>query len=144
MGPVLIDTGPIVAAINQRDQWHDWSREQLQRIQPPLLTCEAVFSESWFLLQQTDVGCRSLLNLLETGALTIGFSADGHLARIVELMRRYADVPMSVADACLVRMSEIVPSSTVLTLDSDFHIYRRERRKRIPLIIPPDPRFARQ
>jgi len=104
----------------------------------PLVTCESVISEAWFLLRATDVGRRSLLDLLDRGALGVDFNLQDHLPRVVDLLRRYANVPMSLADGCLVRMSEIVPDSVVLTLDSDFRIYRRNRRQKIPLLIPPD------
>ncbi|MBC8875948.1 MAG: PIN domain-containing protein [Planctomycetes bacterium] len=138
MTTVLIDTGPLVAAIDRRDQWHEWSNRHVGQSPAPLLTCESVLSEAWFLLRSTDIGRRSLLDLLERGAVQVGFSLQGHLPRVVELIRRYANVPMSLADGCLVRMSETIPDSVVVTLDSDFRIYRRNRRQIIPLLTPPD------
>jgi predicted nucleic acid-binding protein len=138
VNPVLIDTGPLLAAINRSDRWHEWSREQFRRARPPLLTCESVISESWFLLQQTDVGRQTLLELLRTATVEIALAAQDHVGRLTELMEKYADVPMSLADACLVRMSELVPKGVVLTLDGDFRIYRRHKRQSIPLLIPPD------
>ncbi len=95
-------------------------------------------SEAWFLLGVTDVGRRSLLDLVERGAVEVSLDLGQDMPRVVELLRRYADVPMSVADACLVRMSEKFPDSVVLTLDTDFGIYRRHRRHKIPLVIPPN------
>ena len=137
MTRVLIDTGPLVAAIDRREQWHEWASQQVGQSPAPLLTCESVISEAWFLLRATDVGRASLLDLLERAALKVDFAVQDHMPRIAELMRRYADVPMSLADACLVRMSELPADSVVLTLDSDFRIYRRHRRSRIPLLMPP-------
>jgi predicted nucleic acid-binding protein len=134
---VLIDTGPLVAAINRREQWHEWSQQQVGQSPAPLLTSESVLSEAWFLLRATDVGRASLLDLLERGVLRVGFTVQDHVPRIAELMRRYADVPMSLADACLVRMSELTVDCVVLTLDRDFRIYRRHGRKGIPLLMPP-------
>ncbi len=138
MTPVLIDTGPLVAAIDRHARWHEWANRQVGQSPTPLLTCESVLSEAWFLLRATDVGRASLLGLLEREALRVGFTVQDHLPRIAELMRRYADIPMSLADACLVRMSELIPDCVVLTLDSDFRIYRRHRRQKIPLLMPPD------
>lgn len=138
MTQVLIDTGPLVAAIDRHERWHDWATRQVGQSPVPLLTCESVLSEAWFLLRATDVGRASLLELLERGALRVGFTTQDHLPRIAELMRGYADVPMSLADACLVRMSELIPDCLVLTLDCDFRIYRRHRRQKLPLLMPPD------
>jgi predicted nucleic acid-binding protein len=134
---VLIDTGPLVAAINRRERWHEWSHQQVGQSPSPLLTCESVLSEAWFLLRATDVGRASLLELLEREILQVGFTVQDHLPRIAELMRGYASVPMSLADACLVRMSELTADCVVLTLDADFRIYRRHRRRVIPLRMPP-------
>lgn len=136
MSQFLIDTGPLVAAINRRDRWHRWSQDQVSKLPAPLLTCEAVISEAWFLLKATDVGQRSLLKLIQRQSLQIGFAARDNVHSVVESMERYADIPMSFADACLVQMSELVDDCVVLTLDSDFRVYRRHGRKRIPLLIP--------
>ena len=133
---ILIDTGPLVAAIDRREQLHAWCDDQVRRARVPLWTCESVISEAWFLLQATDVGRESLLGLLDRGALKIALSLPDHLPRVLELMRRYANVPMSLADACLVRLSELVEDCSVLTLDGDFRVYRRHGRKSIPLLIP--------
>ena len=136
MSQFLIDTGPLVAAIDRRDQWHRWSQDQVSKLPAPLLTCEAVISEAWFLLKATDVGQRSLLKLIQRQSLQIGIAARDNVHSVVESMERYADIPMSFADACLVRMTELVDDCVVLTLDSDFRVYRRHGRKSIPLLIP--------
>jgi predicted nucleic acid-binding protein len=134
----LIDTGPLVAAINRREQWHAWCDDQVRRAPVPLWTCESVVSEAWFVFRANGVGRESLLALLDRGALQIAFDLREHLPTVLDLMRRYSDVPMSLADACLVRMSELHSECNVLTLDSDFRIYRRNRRQKVPLLIPPD------
>jgi predicted nucleic acid-binding protein len=135
---VLIDTGAIVAFLDRRDLWHEWAREQMAEIAPPLLTCEAVISEATFLLRRLPGGPQAMLGLLEQGVVAIRFALADHLSRVSDLMRRYADTPMSLADGCLVRMSEILSGSLVFTLDSDFRIYRRHGRQAIPLLIPPN------
>lgn len=134
---VLLDTGPLVAAINRRERWHAWSVDQVRRSLAPLWTCESVLSEAWFLLKATDDGRESLLSLLDRGALKIAFSLGDHLPQVSDVMRRFSNVPMSLADACLVRMSELIENSAVLTLDGDFRVYRRFGRRSIPVLIPP-------
>ena len=133
---VLLDTGPWVAFLNRRDQYHAWVTAQFARLRPPLLTCEAVVSETCFLVRALHGGPEAALAFLERRVAQIAFRLqDEHMA-VKALLARYADVPMSLADACLVRMSEQYPNSVVLTCDSDFRRYRRHRRQRIPIIMP--------
>jgi uncharacterized protein len=136
MRPVIIDTGPLVALLNGRDQHHQWARDLLDTIKPPLLTCESVLSEACFLLGQTPGGAQAVMQLLHRQIVEISFSLREEATRIGQLMKKYDNVPMSLADACLVRMSETHADSQVLTLDEDFRIYRKERRQQIPLLIP--------
>ena len=136
--PVLVDTGPLVAFLNRRDHYHTWAAEQLARITPPLLTCEAVISESCFLLASTPSGPTAILELMDRGLCQVPFRLSDDLVRVKDLMGRYANVPMSLADACLVRMAEQYSGSPVLTCDSDFKIYRKNRRQVIPTLIPND------
>jgi predicted nucleic acid-binding protein len=106
---------------------------------PPLAhTCEAVIVEASHLLRRDTPGKRGLLELLTNGKLTIPFSLSAEIREVRSLIERYENVPMSLADACLVRMSELVPDCVVFTLDSDFRIYRRHKRQKIPLLMPPD------
>ncbi|MGH9200262.1 MAG: type II toxin-antitoxin system VapC family toxin [Vicinamibacterales bacterium] len=133
---VVLDTGPLVALVNARDRHHDWSVLQWSQIEPPLLTCESVISEACFLLGQTRSGAAPVLEMLARNALSTSFRLSEHARNVRSLMRKYSDVPMSVADACLVRMAEITTHSTVLTLDRDFKLYRKHGRQVIPLLIP--------
>jgi uncharacterized protein len=133
---VLLDTGPLVAALSRNDRAHAWAKSQFAALPAPFMTCEAVISESCFLLRQHRGGASAVLALLETGALQIGMDLAGEAAAVRKLFDRYKNVPASLADACLVRMSEIYDRSLVLSLDSDFHIYRRHGRKAIPLSRP--------
>ncbi|MGH8605011.1 MAG: type II toxin-antitoxin system VapC family toxin, partial [Gammaproteobacteria bacterium] len=102
----------------------------------PALTCEAVITEAWHVLRHYPMGQRSILKLLGQGSIEIRFTLMAEIAAIIKLTARYANVPMSVADACLVRMAEIYSGSAVATLDSDFAIYRKQGRQVIPLITP--------
>jgi len=133
---VILDTGPLVALINARDRFHEWSKMQWADMEPPLLTCEAVISEACFLLRNTGGGSGTVLELLERNVLSIPFRLMENAGPIAVLLKKYADIPMSLADACLVRMSELYADSLVLTLDADFNIYRRNKRNVIPTRSP--------
>jgi uncharacterized protein len=134
---VLLDTGPLVAALSRDDRAHAWAKEQFQSLEAPFLTCEAVVSEACHLLRSSRGGPSGVLGLLDSGALRIGMDLTSEVSAIRKLHDRYRDVPGSLADVCLVRMSEIYDTCTVLTLDSDFHVYRRHGRKVIPVLSPP-------
>jgi uncharacterized protein len=133
---VLVDAGPLVALLYPGDQWHAWMRAQIALLAPPLATCESVVSEANFLLRRHHGGSAALMSLLRRGALEIAFHPQPEIPALERLMQRYANVPMSFADACLVRMSELQADSQVLTLDSDFSVYRRNGRQSIPLLTP--------
>lgn len=131
---VLVDTGPLVATINRRDRFHDWAAAQWNQIAPPLLTCEAVVSEACFLLSTIKGGSDQVLLLMQRKILMIAFHLDEHIDPIKRLILKYQSVPMSLADACLVRMSELQSKSQVFTLDSDFNLYRKNGRQVIPTL----------
>jgi len=137
-GNVLLDTGPLVALLNRRDFYHDWAKEQVAHIRPPVLTCEAVLTEAFHLLRALGKARLAILDMVRQNLLVVGFRLDEHYDRIRALLHRYGDVPMSLADACLVRMCETVSGVKVLTLDSDFRIYRQHGRHKIPLLLPRD------
>lgn len=135
-GLVLVDTGPLVASLRLRDRHHGWTRTQLASLRGPLLTCEAVLSEAFFLLQTVPRGHDSLAALIDRGVLEVRFDFQDERDATLRLLRKYSDTPMSFADACMVRMSEIHRDASLLTLDQDFVAYRRNGRERIPLIAP--------
>lgn len=133
---VIVDTGPLVAFLNSRDTWHEWAVARLSEIESPLETCEAVLTEAAFLLRADPRGPDALLEMLERGLLLCRFELNEEAEHVRRLMKRYADTPMSLADACLVRLTEQRRQAKVLTLDSDFRRYRRLGRQVIPLIAP--------
>ena len=133
---VLLDAGPLVAFIDGEDANHHWAAEPLRLLQPPFLTCEAVISESLFLLRRARQGVPTLLNMLQEDLVRLSFRCDDHLDAVTRLIAKYHNVPMSLADACLVRMSELHDGARVFTLDADFRLYRRHSRQTIPLIFP--------
>jgi len=102
----------------------------------PCLTCEAVLSESFFLLERAGESADILCALLERGIIATGFALDQHLVETNSLIRRYKDIPMSFADACLVRMSELHNDAVIFTADRDFETYRKNGRQTIPLVAP--------
>lgn len=134
--PVLIDSGPLVAALRRRDQHHGWARAHFESGVEAFLTCEAVVSESFFLLERAREGKEALSALLDRGIVRVEFSFAEQLAETLRLIRRYKDTPMSFADACLVRMSEQMNDAVIFTTDSDFRRYRRNGRQVIPTLMP--------
>ena len=136
MSEILIDTGPLVAVICAGDRDHAWTVERFRALSPPFLTCEAVIAEACFLIERRGVNGAVMLERIENGLLRIALEIEDHSAALRKLMIRYASVPMSLADSCLVRMSEIYPECHVFTLDSDFRVYRRNGRQMIPTIAP--------
>jgi uncharacterized protein len=132
---ILLDTGPLVALLNQRDSYHTWSVENAGKLKPPFYTCEAVLAEAHFLLGGTGQGRQQLIRLLDSGRIVLSNIVKENLGRVGELMDVYSNVPMGFADSCLTCMAEH-SGGTVFTLDSDFHIYRINKNKAISLIIP--------
>jgi uncharacterized protein len=133
---VVVDTGPIVALLDADEANHAWVVERLEQIRPPLLTCEAVLTEAAFLVRRLGGDPGVVIDLVGRGMLTVTRLFDDDAESIARLMRRYANTPMSLADACLVRIVERTAHATLLTLDSDFLIYRQKGRRLIPLLIP--------
>jgi predicted nucleic acid-binding protein len=124
-----------VALQNKNDHYHHWAVDALAKVAPPLLTCEAVISETCFLLRdfkKSDV----LFQWLRNGAIQIAFYLPNHAQAVQSLMAKYANIPMLYADACLLRMAEIHTSSSIFTVDSDFRIYRKHGNEPLTLIYP--------
>lgn len=136
MQHVILDIGPIIALIDARDQHHVWVKSQFSRISPPLLSCDAVLTEACHLAKRVTGGTHAVLDLFQREVASLEFLLAEQFVEVSSLMQRYSDVAMSLADACLVRMSELHPTSVVFTLDKDFHVYRRFKRQRIPLLTP--------
>jgi len=135
---VLVDSGPIVALLDRRDTYHEWAKREIANLHEPLLTCEAVISEVFFLLSRVRGGTAIFVALLrdELVLASANFSYREQSAEVLRHLQQYGDMPMSFADACLVRMSEIERNSIIFTTDQDFLTYKRNRRQNIPLISP--------
>lgn len=136
MNHVIVDTGPLVALLNGRDSHHAWARRILDGIQPPLFTCDAVLSEACFLVRNLKGGPDAILEMVANDLVKSEFRLQTEIDAVRKLMRRFASVPMSLADGCLVRMTELDRRATVLTLDGDFRIYRRNGSEAVPISLP--------
>jgi uncharacterized protein len=131
---IIIDTGPLVALLNRADGAHAWTLLQMQSMSPPFITCEAVLSEASYLTRNLKGARAALMEMVGENFLRIGLTVQDHHAALLAMIKRYDSVPMSVADACIVRLAELYPGSSVFTLDSDFSIYRKNGRQVIKLI----------
>ena len=133
----LLDTGPLVSFLAADVEYHAWAVDQWKELRPPLLTCEPVLTEAAFLLRREGRDTDSLFTLLERGVIRIAIAVgEREQADLRALMRRYRSRPMSLANACLVRLSEIHRAAEVVTLDADFKIYRGHGNKVIPVRLP--------
>ena len=117
---MLLDTGPLVSFLADGLAHHAWAVEQWKQLRPPMLTCEPVLTEAAFLLKREGRDIDVLFALLERGIIRVGLAVEDQQADLRALMRRYRNRPMSLADACLVRLSEMHGAAEVLTLDGDF------------------------
>ena len=138
MQAVLTDSGPLVALLNRRDRHHRWAREQFDHVACPLWTCEGAITEVCHLLRTDGLPPWGVLELLEREIIAVRFDLESNLDRVLALMQKYADTPMDFVDACLVTMTEARRDCCLITLDSDFRVYRRFERQVIPLIAPAD------
>jgi predicted nucleic acid-binding protein len=130
----IADTGFIVAFARRNDRHHKWAVDVAKGITEPLLTCEAVLAESAFHLESSLY----VLSLLQDEMLRIAFDCNRNVEQLTELAGRYQDRKPDLADLCLIRMSELYPRHTVITVDeTDFRVYRRNKREVIPLLCPP-------
>lgn len=133
---VIADTGPLVALIDPDTREHGWAREQAMALPRPLLTSEPVLTEAAFLLTRDGFDAAELFALAEAGIIAVGIEFNRERSALRALMRKYRDVPMSLADATLVRLSELHRDCRVFTLDADFRIYRCHGNKVIPVLMP--------
>lgn len=137
MSRIIVDAGPLVAFLVKEEDHHLWVKEQFQRWPAPFITCEPVLTETFFLVRRLPGGLTRFFALLNSGLLQVNISVLDESVSLGMLVQKYADVPMSLADACLVRLAELHSQSTIFTLDGDFRIYRRNGREPISSLLPP-------
>jgi len=133
---VIADTGPLVAFLLEPEPRHAWAVEQFKSLPVPFLTCEPVLTEASHLLRHSSHGQQRLFDLMERGLFIVDFRLVAETRTLKKLMSKYADLPMSLADACLVRLAEMHPTAIVLTLDRHFNVYRKHGRQPISLVTP--------
>jgi predicted nucleic acid-binding protein len=136
MRAAIVDTGPLVAFFDRAERHHRWIVERVEEFDAPLLVCEPVLAEAMYLLARHAKAQHALLDLLQNGALSLTFRIDEHIGELRKLLQKYRDTPMSLADACIVRMAEIHDRHAVLTLDSDFSVYRKHGQVALTVIHP--------
>jgi predicted nucleic acid-binding protein len=133
---ILADAGPLVALFNFKDRFHGWAVARFREFDEALVTAEPVFTEALYLLRRVPGGVEKLLTLWQRSALVLSLSAELEKEALLPLMRRFAGLPISFADACLIRLSEIHAQSRIWSVDTDFRVYRRHGRQAIPLLMP--------
>jgi predicted nucleic acid-binding protein len=132
---VLVDAGPLVALIDRADPGHDACVAALKTLRDPLLTVWPAFTEAIYLLGRSWQGQKALWSRLETAALAMVPLDDSDAPRMRELMEKYRDVPMDLADAALVRVAERESLTQIFTLDrKHFSLYRPGRRRRFSIV----------
>ena len=130
----ILDAGPLIAAMNRADQYHRWARETIARLGPPFHSCPEAMAEAAAMTGRPA----AIVEMIDAGEIVLSFDLGQQSASVLALLRKYADRDMDLADACLVRMTELVRTCRVVTLDrADFSVYRRNGRDLIPLIAPP-------
>ena len=132
----IVDTGPLVALLDASDEHHAWAVAAFRGIRAPMVTCEPVLAEASYMLRSSARAQDTILEWVERGSLAVAFDLTEDVAAVRRLMKKYRDVPMSLADACLVRMAETRDDHVVCTLDADFRVYRRSGGKPIRLVAP--------
>ena len=132
----ILDTGPLVAFLEANEEHHKWAVERFKELAPKFVACEAVLTEACFLLGFAPKAMEQIERFLDRGWIQVSFQFAPERELVMQLMRRYRNVPMSFADACLVRMAELSDEVPVFTLDKHFRVYRKNRREVIQTIMP--------
>ena len=138
MTPALADTGFFVALYNSREAAHRRCVEAYEKLDGPVVTCEACLTEAFHLLGHAGPAVDGMLASIAQGALLVPFHLASHAAEIADLMRKYRDTPVDFADACLIHLADQLGTGDILTLDSDFKHYRWRRNRTFRLLIPLD------
>lgn len=137
MKRVLVDTGPLVAFMDRGEPFHEWSVAQLEQVRGSIVSCEAVIAETDYIVRSRGGNPAGLYDRIADGTIDVSFSLTREVRAVARLLQRFADQQMQLADACLVRLSELHEDCVLLTTDvRDFSVYRRFERQRIPFLAP--------
>jgi len=131
---VIVDAGFVVALLSRRDSHHRWAVRQAERFPPPWKTCESVLSEAFHLIGAA--GPSALSELIRRKVVIVEFDFNRNFEAVLRFIQKYEDLPTSLSDACLVRMTETLSGPLILTTDRDFHVYRRHGRQTVPCLVP--------
>ena len=130
----ILDAGPLIAALNRDDQHHRWACETIARLGPPFYCCPEALAEAAAMTGQPAV----IVEMVQAEEIILDFDLSEQSAAVLALLKKYADLKMDLADACIVRMTELKRDCQVVTLDrTDFSVYRRNGRETIPIVVPP-------
>lgn len=135
MKATLLDTGVIVALLDRDERYHDQSVEAVSDLIGPLVTCEAVVAEACHLLRRAAGAPEAIIRNVANGVFQTPLRLADQAGAVEKLLKKYRDVPMALADACLVDLADRVDSGQILTLDRDFATYRWRSRRKFELLI---------
>jgi predicted nucleic acid-binding protein len=142
MRGVLVDAGPLVSLLDRGDPAHDACIAALKVLRGPMITVWPALTEAMYILGRSWLAQKALWSRLETGALTLATLDETDAPRMRELMEKYRDLPMDLADAALVRVAERQALTQIFTLDrTHFSIYRPGPRRRFS-IVPTSHRYS--
>jgi predicted nucleic acid-binding protein len=129
MKKCLIDAGPLIALFDKSDNYHERILKFMQKFEGRLVSTWAVITEVLYMLDFNVQVQVDFLRWIGRGALEIPELSLDHISRIIELSQKYSDVPMDFADATLIVISEIEKIDEIITIDSDFQVYRNIRKE---------------
>ena len=130
----ILDAGPLIAALNRDDRFHQWARDAITRIGPPFYSCAEAMAEAAAITGQPA----AVVEMIQAGEIVLRFDLADQAASVLALLKKYAERNIDLADACIVRMTELTRDCRVVTVDrADFSVYRRNGRDLIPIIAPP-------
>ena len=136
MKPVLLDSGVIVALLDRSEAMHQACAQAIREIKSPLITCEAVIAESCYLLRNLPGAVEAVIDNVTAGIFQIPLQLSREAAGVKQILRKYRDRQIDLADACLIRLAEEFTTADILTLDRDFAIYRWGRNKPFRMLPP--------
>jgi uncharacterized protein len=129
MKPVLLDTGVIVALLDRSEKFHKACAQTVREVEAPLVTCEAVITESCYLLRNLSGASEAVIENITAGIFQVPFQLSRDTAGVKQILRKYKDRKIDLADACLIRLADQFGTADILTLDQDFTIYRWGKNK---------------
>ena len=135
MKPVLLDTGVIVALLDRDERFHQACAETIRGLESPLVTCEAVITESCYLLRGLPGAPEAVIENVVAGIFQLPFQLSREAAAVKQVLRKFRDRGIDLADACLIRLADEFETADILTLDKDFQIYRWGRNKPFRILL---------